>query len=177
MTARVERTDLLQAEAGARAAFREEIERLRPPFLFRCGALLIDYILAIAVVAFTTLFARLTGGGAHVLGDTVEKFGYSAAIIVTLLNCVLLAGLRGQSLGKWATGLRIERTDGAPLSLGRALVRHCVGYPISLLMFGVGFLLPLFNARGRALHDIIAGTVVVRDDVPRSTRPRRTRQR
>jgi uncharacterized RDD family membrane protein YckC len=66
-------------------------------------------------------------------------------------------------LGKWATGLRIERNDGADIGIGRAILRHFVGYPLSFLLFGLGFLLSAVTSRGRGLHDIIAGTIVVRE--------------
>ncbi|MBC7910692.1 MAG: RDD family protein [Pyrinomonadaceae bacterium] len=89
--------------------------------------------------------------------------GWMIAVAVTLLNFVALAGLRGQTLGKWATGLRIVRLDGKPLTFLSSLLRHIIGYPLSLLTLGLGFFLAVFNTQGRALHDIIAGTVVVLD--------------
>ena len=38
-----------------------------------------------------------------------------------------------------------------------------MGYPLSFLLFGIGFLMVAVTVRGRGLHDIIAGTVVVRE--------------
>jgi uncharacterized RDD family membrane protein YckC len=92
---------------------------------------------------------------------------------VALIDLVVLAGLRGQTLGKWATGLRIERINGERIGIGHALLRHLVGYPLSLLTLGIGFLLSAFNAQGRTLHDVIAGTVVLRDEAPRPRRQQR----
>jgi uncharacterized RDD family membrane protein YckC len=43
-------------------------------------------------------------------------------------------------------------------------VRHFIGYPLSFLTLGFGILIAAINPRGRALHDLIAGTIVVRDD-------------
>jgi uncharacterized RDD family membrane protein YckC len=147
--------------AATRRAPEVNFGRLRAPFALRCGALLIDYILVVGVLAFATLLARLSGDG--VRGSTfLLTAGYVAALGVALLNHVLIAGLSGRTLGKWVAGLRIERRDGVPLSFGRALLRHLVGYPLTLLTLGTGFLLAAFNAEGRALHDLIAGTVVVR---------------
>lgn len=142
-------------------------ERLRAPFSLRCGALLIDYILMIGVLALATMLARLFGdarrGSALVLTG-----GYAAVAAVALLNFGLIAGLSGRTLGKWLAGLRIERKDGVPLSFGRALVRHLLGYPLTLLTLGLGFLLAAFHPQGRALHDLLAGTVVVRSRQPRA---------
>lgn len=147
--------------AAPRRAPEVNFERLRAPFALRWGALLIDYILVVGVLAFATLLARVSGDG--VRGSTfLLTAGYIAALAVAVLNYVLVAGLSGRTLGKWVAGLRIERRDGVPLSFGRALLRHLVGYPLTLLTFGAGFLFAAFNAEGRALHDLLAGTVVVR---------------
>jgi len=154
---------------GERAAARAAVnfERLRAPFSLRCGALLIDYILLAGVMAFATLLARLFGdmrrGSSFVL-----TAGYIAVASVAFLNFVLIAALSGRTLGKWMAGLRIERRDGEPLSIPRALARHLLGYALTALTLGLGFLISAFNSKGRALHDLIAGTVVVRS---RATRP------
>jgi uncharacterized RDD family membrane protein YckC len=43
------------------------------------------------------------------------------------------------------------------------LLRHFVGYPLSFVTFGIGFLLATVTVHARGLHDMIAGTVVVRE--------------
>jgi uncharacterized RDD family membrane protein YckC len=164
------RRDEAQAHGGRTSAPRAEVnfERLRAPFSLRCGALLIDYTLMVGVLALATLLARVFGdmrrGSAVML-----TAGYIAVAAVTLLNFVVVAGLSGRTLGKWFAGLRIERKDGVPLSFGRALVRHVAGYPLTLVTLGAGFLLAAFHPQGRALHDLLAGTVVVRSRSPRAT--------
>lgn len=160
----VETTALPRTDADLRARAAETYaERYRAPFSLRCGALLIDYIVLVGIVVITTLVARLFGGGAHFAGGAAETLGLFIALGVTVLNFVVLTGLRGQTLGKWATGLRIVRMDGKPLTFVSSLLRHVVGYLLSLLTLGLGFLLAVFNSQGRALHDIVAGTVVVLD--------------
>jgi uncharacterized RDD family membrane protein YckC len=171
MTARIETTPLVQTEAttGA-AAVQSFLERYRAPFSLRCGALLIDYIILIGIMAFSTLLARMMGGGARSSGDATEAMGLLIALGVGLLNFVLLTAWRGQTIGKWATGLRIMQRDGREMGVARSLLRHLVGYPLSLLTLGLGFLIAAFNSNGRTLHDVIAGTVVVRETA-RRTRP------
>jgi uncharacterized RDD family membrane protein YckC len=71
--------------------------------------------------------------------------------------------LTGLTLGKWATGLRIERNDGADVGFGRAFLRHFIGYPLSFALLGLGFLMAAVSVHGRGLHDMIAGTIVVRE--------------
>jgi uncharacterized RDD family membrane protein YckC len=195
MTARIETTQLIQAEAEARADRQGYLERYRAPFSLRCGAFLIDYILLVAIIAFSTVMARV-GGRPRALSSTSETLGFFIAGGVALLNFVGLTALRGQTLGKWATGLRIRRRDGDPLSLARSLLRHLVAYPLSFFILGVGFLvadlqtaaivmgagflltlivglfMAALDSNGRALHDIIADTVVIREDVRRTRKIR-----
>src|SRR5438445_12725914 len=115
--------------------------RYRAPFALRCGALLIDYILLALILTFSIMIARLMGGGARMAGGTAERVGILITLIVALLDLVVLAGLTGRTVGKWTTGLRIERTDGSLPGIILVLLRHLVGYPLSLLPFGLGFLM------------------------------------
>jgi len=152
----------LPPTARSRAATKGGI-RLRAPFSLRCGALLIDYIILVAIVVFGTLIARMLGGGARSAGSSAETIGILTAVVIAVLDLGILPGLTGRTLGKWATGLRIERVDGTNPGIGRALLRHFVGYPLSFLLLGLGFLAAAVTMRGRTLHDMIAGTVVVRE--------------
>ena len=137
--------------------------RLHVPFPLRCGAFLIDYIVLISLVVLGTLFARMLGGGARAAGNSAETAAIALAIVVAFLNLGVLPGLTGLTLGKWATGMRIQRVDSGNPGIGRALLRHFVGYPLSFITFGIGFLLATVTVHGRGLHDMIAGTVVVRE--------------
>ena len=137
--------------------------RFRAPFALRCGAILIDYIALVAILAFSTLLSRILGGGARSWGSSSETAGVVLAIVVAALNLGALPGLTGFTIGKWAAGLRILRADGSAIGIGRALLRHFVGYPLSILTLGMGFLAVAFTSRGRGLHDLIAGTIVVRE--------------
>ena len=162
MTARVERAAIKRSEVIKRPR-RPPVERQPAPFSLRCGAALIDYIVLVGIVACSTIIARWFGGGARATGNSAETIGIVISFAVALVNYALLAGLTGRTVGKWATGLRIEQADGDAPGIGIALFRHFVGYPLSFLTLGFGFLIAVFSSRGRALHDLIAGTVVVRD--------------
>lgn len=153
-------------------SIRHGYQRQRAPFALRCGAILIDYLIIAAILAFSTLIARMFGGGARSAGNSSELIGIIAAVTVAIFNLGVLAGVAGYTIGKWATGLRLERKDGGDLGIGRAFLRHFVGYPLSLIFFGLGFAIAAFSTRGRTLHDLIAGSLVVREG-PLLRRPRR----
>lgn len=139
-----------------------EAERLKAPFLLRCGAILIDYILLICVPVVSLLLGRAFDyDGAKLLNSEISNAGWLVMILFAVTNFVIFPMLSGRSLGKMLTGLKIVKSDGNAASLSSLLVRHLVGYPLTVLTFGLGFLLAVFNQKGRALHDLLANTVVV----------------
>jgi uncharacterized RDD family membrane protein YckC len=162
MTARAAETAPLPAKLKSRTVIKSRA-RVRAPFSLRCGAILIDYIILAAILAFSTLISRLMGGGARAAGNSSETIGMFLALVAAVLDLGILPGLTGMTAGKWATGLRIRRTDGTEMGIGRAFLRHFVGYPVSFFPLGLGFLAAAFTPNRRGLHDLIADTIVVRE--------------
>lgn len=68
--------------------------------------------------------------------------------------------LGGQTLGDAVMGIRVVRTDGAPMDFLTSL-RRVIGFGICLLTGGLGFLLILVSNKRQGLHDLIAGTCVI----------------
>lgn len=162
MTGAVETAPLAAANVKSRSPI-QSLARLRAPFSLRCGAILIDYIILVAILASSTLISRLLGGGARTAGTSSETVGIFLAVAAAVLDLGVLPGLTGLTVGKWATGLRIRRRNGMEIGVGRAFLRHFVGYPLSFLTLGLGFLAAAFTPRGRGLHDLIADTMVMRE--------------
>src|SRR2546430_14191878 len=104
MTARVE-TAAPRAKSQPRPA-TQSFSRLRAPFALRCGAILIDYIILVAILAFSTLVSRLLGGGARSAGNSFETVGIILAILAAILDLGILPGLTGLTAGKRGTGPR-----------------------------------------------------------------------
>ena len=152
------------------SASKEPIIWHRAPFALRCGALLIDYTVIVGILAFLTLVARPLGGGARRTGSSIETLGYVLMFVMFVFNFIVWTMWRGLTFGKWATGLRIERVNGQRVGLRRALLRHVIGYPLSLATLGIGFLWAAFDRRGRGLHDRLAGTIVVHEATRRPPR-------
>jgi len=73
----------------------------------------------------------------------------------------LMIGLwNGQSLGKRACGVKVISVDGTHPTLGQAFGRTFAEL-LSTLTFMIGYLMVVFDPQKRALHDRIAGTLVV----------------
>lgn len=162
MSARVERTVAVKHLRPEQIIVNFDAEQLKAPFLLRCGAILIDYILLICIPVISLLLGRAFNyDGAKLLSSEVSNAGWLIMILLAITNFVIFPLFTGKSLGKILTGLRIVKADGHPPSLNSLLIRHLVGYPLTILTFGLGLLMAVFNQKGRALHDFLAGTVVV----------------
>jgi uncharacterized RDD family membrane protein YckC len=66
----------------------------------------------------------------------------------------------GRTPGMAVLGIRVVRADGTVLPPKQAVLRALV-FPLSFLLFGLGFLGILVQHEHRALHDLIAGSAVV----------------
>lgn len=70
----------------------------------------------------------------------------------------------GQSPGKRWVGLRVIRTDGAPITLSESVIRNIVRLVDMLpTSYGIGVVTMFINSQCRRVGDIAAGTVVIRD--------------
>jgi uncharacterized RDD family membrane protein YckC len=147
----------------------------------RAGAQVIDgivvtiaavVILAITGGAFSTGFlAGDTAGWVSVIvGVTLAVISVSVAAM--LYAPALMATTGGKTLGRMATGCRVVRADGRPMTFGYAFVREVLVKGllfglIGILTAGVGWLVddlwPLWDEEHRALHDFVVNSRVVRD--------------
>lgn len=83
-----------------------------------------------------------------------------AAWITLAVFYQFVANCAGGGVGKRVMGLRVLTKDGEPVGPGRALAR-ALGWLLSTPFFNFGFLVALLRSDTRALHDLLAGTVVV----------------
>lgn len=67
----------------------------------------------------------------------------------------------GATPGKLAFHLKLVALDGGAPGIGRVLLRACLE-TVTLATLGIGFGIMMLGGDGRALHDLLAGTRVVR---------------
>ena len=85
-----------------------------------------------------------------------------AALALTWLYFALMeSSARGATVGKMACSLRVVDERGNRISFGRATGRFFAKFISSLILF-IGYLMVAFTDRKRGLHDMIAGTLVVK---------------
>jgi uncharacterized RDD family membrane protein YckC len=67
----------------------------------------------------------------------------------------------GQTLGMKVLNIKVQRTDGTPLTVTGAIVRY-VGLLVSFFVVLLGVIWIIFDPQKQGWHDKIAGTYVVR---------------
>lgn len=170
---RVDRSARVEERPRARASNGSGAARFAPAthviigeseqagFGLRYGAWMFDFLLTMmAMMGFT--FALTAVSRRSVVGSNSDLvLVLTLTLVLFLLNFIVLAGRIGQTVGMRILGIRIERTDGSPFTIRGAIIRHLVGYPLSVASFFLGFLWMLWDPRQQGWHDKLARTIVV----------------
>lgn len=77
-----------------------------------------------------------------------------------LYNGLMISSSTQATLGKMALGIKVTDLQGRPISFGRAVGRELAKI-LSTCTLLIGYLMAAFTERKQALHDMIAGTLVV----------------
>ncbi len=130
-------------------------------FWRRAAAFGVDALWLFSLTGVIAIF--LTGAPWPAIGD-VGLLPTLAALIRELLPaavCIVGWGRFGRTPGKLLLDLRVvnARTGGPPGYM-RAFMRY-IGYFVSALPLGLGFIWIVFDRQRQGLHDKIAGTRVV----------------
>ncbi|MGV1009298.1 MAG: RDD family protein [Dermatophilaceae bacterium] len=115
-------------------------------------------ILSAGVATFGYALGMITGHDIQL--STYPVVGGMLALLWYFLWFWYPWSLSGRTLGMAVVGIRVVRGDGSSLQPRRAFVR-IVTFPLSFLVFGLGFLGILTDRRRRAWHDRFADTAVV----------------
>ena len=125
-------------------------------FWRRFAAYLIDYILISVVggIAFFILTAIADDAGAVI--------GYILWFILFFVYFAYMESSESQAtVGKIALGIQVTDLQGNRIAFGKALGRNVAKILSSLILY-IGFIMAAFTAKKQALHDMIAGTLVVK---------------
>jgi uncharacterized RDD family membrane protein YckC len=115
--------------------------------LFAMGAAIAEYVISALVGTQVHL------SDAPILAEVLLGIWWFA-------YCAYPLAQAGRTFGMAIVGLRVVRSDGHVLGPAHAVLRVLV-FPLSFLLFGVGFLLILVRRDRRALHDLIDSSAVV----------------
>lgn len=149
--------------------------RVQPPDdLFYAGIMLRTVAFFLDLMVAASVFAVfITIGGIQILarsdwGDTDPETGVvwtgvliaSIFFIVLPLYFILFWWSKGQTLGMMAVNIAVADRYGHVPTFGQAFLRTFV-FPLSFLPLMAGIFTILVDHEYRALHDMIAGTVVI----------------
>ncbi|WP_053937899.1 RDD family protein [Amantichitinum ursilacus] len=142
----------------------------------RLGAVALDSLYlgvapGILAAVLVPLFSRRFGSSSTALLIMAVVFGL-VFIGAWVLNIISVVRTR-QTLGKRQMGIKVVRTDGSEVSLGRLIIRRnlalmAVVWLVNLATFGFGSLISLidslaiFRESQQCVHDQIADTKVIR---------------
>lgn len=130
----------------------------------RLLAYIIDALVTgIPLYFLTSLFGLGLDPEALAAGDTSGIFTYYAiTLIVPWLYFAFMETSDNQAtFGKMALGLKVTDLQGGKISFGKASGRYW-GKMISAIILLIGYLMAIWTQKKQALHDIMAGCLVVK---------------
>lgn len=88
--------------------------------------------------------------------------GMLVSIVLAIVYYIIIPlRTNGQTFGKKFTRIRIAKADGSPLTAWTLFLREFIGKFLSSITLLIGYLIALGKQK-RALHDYVAGTLVIR---------------
>jgi uncharacterized RDD family membrane protein YckC len=84
-------------------------------------------------------------------------------VVSWLYSALMERSSKQATLGKMALGIRVTDLDGNRIGFGKATGRYFAKI-LSALILGIGFLMVAFTQRKQGLHDMLAGTLVMRGE-------------
>lgn len=137
-------------------------------FSLRVVAFILDFLVMASVFAFFVAAAGIEILARSEWGDTDPSsnavwtgvlIGGSFFLLLPWYF-IIMWWWKGQTLGKMAVHIGVADRDGHLPTFGQAFVRTLV-FPLSFLPIFAGIATIFFDREYRALHDMIAGTVVI----------------
>ncbi|HZP98818.1 MAG TPA: RDD family protein [Reyranella sp.] len=131
-------------------------------FWLRVVAYIIDaFVLAIPTGILGAIVGAGMMSGAAGMSGVHLGINLASLLLGWLYFALMESSERGATLGKMAVGLRVVTDQGQRLSFANATGRYFAKF-ISAIILCIGFIMVAFTDRKRGLHDMIAGTLVVK---------------
>jgi uncharacterized RDD family membrane protein YckC len=139
-------------------------------FWMRFVAMILDRLLIGVVTApfsLAIMFSVMKAGEAVTMPETGQMIvviigiGMLALLAQWLYFAIMESSERQATFGKQIMGLKVTDMDGQRLTFARASGRFFAKI-ISGMTLGIGFIIAAFTEKKQALHDMIAGTLVMK---------------
>jgi uncharacterized RDD family membrane protein YckC len=129
-------------------------------FWIRLWAAILDNFFAGFATFFGFLVVVLIIGSLNGVSSLSDQLMNNVKFVLTIAYFIFMTYRYQATFGKKMAGVRVVSLDGGRASLSRIIIRETIGKLISFISI-IGILMPLFTKRKQALHDKIAGTIVV----------------
>jgi uncharacterized RDD family membrane protein YckC len=153
-----------------------------PPYAswgLRLGGYVIDIVIlgvvqAILDAAFRhtstlTLHMTMTNNDGTVRHNSISFVALGLGLLVDLVYATIFIGAAGKTVGMMAVGVRCVRDEThEAVGYGKAFVRSLVEiiFRITVIVWIIDMLFPIWDAKRQTLHDKIVSTVVLRTRIP-----------
>jgi len=142
----------------------------------RLGAVIVDGLILLAVCAPLVIVMAVGVESSQARGNTpttaivITAIGGSLTLLAAigwLVYTIRLVSSNGQTIGKKLLGIKVVRSDGSAIGLGRIFwLRNAIpaligAIPLLGSLFSLADPLMIFGQERRCLHDMIADTLVV----------------
>lgn len=154
---------------GPVVVYREQTGVVYAGFWLRFVAMLIDEVLLQIVyqgigfvLAMPTAIGFMMGRSAMAVGAASILVSWPLMMCVAWVYAAVMESSSSQgTLGKMALGLKVTDMQGRRVTFARATGRH-FGKIVSGITLLVGYIMAGFTERKQAMHDMMAGTLVVK---------------
>ena len=143
-------------------AFAPPVQKPYAGFWVRAAATLVD-ALALSIVSLVTSAAMRAAMGYHFdFGWTIQSlYAAQPGLILSWLYFAGMESAAAATPGKMLFGLEVIDERGEGISFQQASIRF-IGKSISVFFLFLGFLMVAVHGERQGLHDIIAGTHVMK---------------
>ena len=157
------------------APVEDKVQAVPGGFWRRFAALIIDVVvLYILQIPFSKLLVSVLGVDQSIYDKIAQGHIPQEFIVFQTYSFVIGLGVsyfyylfcyqwKRASLGKLALDLEVlVLKNGKAPSYLEVFLRETIGKPVSAFLLMIGYMIAIFRADGRGLHDLIAGTQVIR---------------
>ena len=128
-------------------------------FWRRVAGYLIDYVVVVVIYVCLVVMLRVIGSGSQIAPLVFPLY----VIAAWIYSAGLESSAKQATLGKLAVGIKVTDLDGRRIGFGRATGRY-FAHIVTVLTIGVGYAVAVFSRKRQTVHDMIADTLVVRDE-------------
>jgi|ERR1700722_7043754 len=129
------------------------------------GILVLIAVAIVGVGSLRTMIEGMNGEDPQIPAAMISAIifvGLASMLLVWIYNAGMESSRHQGTLGKMALGLIVTDSQGRPIGFGHATGRYFAKLITGLIPFGIGYAMAGFTEKKQALHDMIAGCLVLR---------------